>query len=234
MPTSTFSEAKARATSLTVSALLAAAGGYLDAFTYVGHGRVFANAMTGNVVLLGVGLYARSWADAFRHLPPILAFVLGVCVSEALQRRARARDVSVPYMRVLVVEIAVLAILSCLPPTTADFLFTVSIAFAASVQVQTFREVNGRPYSSTFTTGNLRTLSEAAYAWVFIGRDSKSSRVVKDFSVICVAFLLGAIAGAIATRNFDNRALWLDVMLLLAIANLILPGLGLGSGARSQ
>jgi len=27
--------------------MLAAAGGFLDGFTYVGHGRVFANAMSG-------------------------------------------------------------------------------------------------------------------------------------------------------------------------------------------
>jgi len=226
MPSSTVSQARIRATSLTVSALLAAAGGFLDAFTYVGHGRVFANAMTGNVVLLGVNLYSGSWVDAYRHLPPILAFAAGVCVSEALQRRARARDTSVPYMSVLTVEIAVLLALSFLPQTTTDFLFTISIAFAASVQVQTFRIVNGRPYSSTFTTGNLRTLSEAAYAWLVEGRDPNSARVIRDFSAICSAFLLGAAAGAFATHDFGNRALWCDVALLAVVANLIHPWLG--------
>src|SRR5450432_4564827 len=58
------------------NAVLAAAGGFLDAFTYIGHGHVFANAMTGNVVLLGINAVGRNWHQSFRHLPPILAFLV--------------------------------------------------------------------------------------------------------------------------------------------------------------
>ncbi|MBW4960177.1 DUF1275 family protein, partial [Klebsiella pneumoniae] len=49
---------------LTVAALLTLSGGYLDAYTYVGHGHVFANTMTGNVALLGINLSAGEWAAA--------------------------------------------------------------------------------------------------------------------------------------------------------------------------
>jgi hypothetical protein len=49
-------------------------------------------------------------------------------------------------------------------------LFTNSVAFASSVQVQTFREVSGHSYNLTFTTGNLRRLSEAAFMWLFEGQ----------------------------------------------------------------
>ena len=35
--------------SIKVAVLLTVAGGFLDAFTYVGHGGVFANSMTGNL-----------------------------------------------------------------------------------------------------------------------------------------------------------------------------------------
>ena len=47
-----FDEARRRIGTLGIATLLAAAGGFLDGFTWVGHGHVFANAMTGNVVLL--------------------------------------------------------------------------------------------------------------------------------------------------------------------------------------
>jgi uncharacterized membrane protein YoaK (UPF0700 family) len=162
-----FERAKKRASSLRVSALLAAAGGFLDGFTYVGHGHVFANAMTGNVVLLGINCVSGSWHAALRHIPPILAFLVGIGVSQAIQLYSRLRGVSASYVAVLLLEIAVLLILSLLPATTADTLFTISIAFAASVQVQTFREVNGHSYNSTFTTGNLRTLGEFGVRVVF-------------------------------------------------------------------
>jgi uncharacterized membrane protein YoaK (UPF0700 family) len=54
-----------------LAALLAIAGGFLDAFTYIAHGGVFANAQTGNVVLLGVFAARGDWLGAVRHvLPP--------------------------------------------------------------------------------------------------------------------------------------------------------------------
>jgi uncharacterized membrane protein YoaK (UPF0700 family) len=213
-----FEEARQRVGTLGISAWLAFAGGFLDGFTYVGHGHVFANAMTGNVVLLGISCISGSWRIALHILPAILAFVVGVSVSQAMLLHSKRRDVSAPYPAVLALEIAVLLVLSLLPATTADILFTTSIAFAASVQVQTFRNVNGHTFNSTFTTGNLRTLSEAALTWFWEGRSQATARVVRDFSAICAAFLLGAAAGAYAFQTLGNRALWCDVILLVLIA----------------
>jgi uncharacterized membrane protein YoaK (UPF0700 family) len=79
----------------------------------------------------------------------------------------------------------------------------------------TFREVNGHAYSSTFTTGNLRTLGEAAFKWLFEGHGPDAARVVRDFSTIVAAFLLGAIGGGVATKTFGNPALWFDIGLLV-------------------
>jgi uncharacterized membrane protein YoaK (UPF0700 family) len=220
----TFEEAQKQVGVLGHSALLAAASGFLDGFTYVGHGHVFANAMTGNVVLLGINILSGPWHSAFRHLPPILAFLLGISVSAALQLHSKRQHRSPPYVTVLVAEIGILFGLSLLPARTNDLLITTIIAFTASVQVSIFREVNGRSYSSTFTTGNLRTLSEATFAWLFEGHRSELARVMKDFSVICLAFLLGATTGGYATHAFGNRALWCDMALFLLIAVLVERG----------
>jgi uncharacterized membrane protein YoaK (UPF0700 family) len=216
-----FEEARSRVGTLSVGALLAAAGGFLDGFTYVGHGHVFANAMTGNVVLLGINCFSGSWRTGLRHLPAILAFLLGISAAQALQLHSKRRGGSIPYAAVLVFEIGVLLVLSLLPATAADMLFTTSIAFAASVQVQIFREVDGQSYNSTFTTGNLRTLSEATIAWFLDGRKPASSQIIRDFSIICAAFLAGATAGGYTTQTFGNRALWCDVLLLGLIAILV-------------
>jgi len=225
----TFEEARLRVGTLGIGALLAAAGGFLDGFTYVGHGHVFANAMTGNVVLLGINCLSGSWRTALHLLPAILAFVVGVCVSHAMQLRSKRRDVSAPYPAVLLLEICILLILSLLPLTAPDILFTTSIAFAASVQVQTFREVNGHVFNSTFTTGNLRTLSEAALDWFLEGHSPKAARVVRDFSTICAAFLAGAASGGYGAQKFGNRTLWCDVILLAIIAIFVQSRLGLRS-----
>lgn len=213
-----FDEARQRIGTLGIATLLATAGGFLDGFTYVGHGHVFANAMTGNVVLLGIDCLSGSWRTGLRHLPAILAFIVGISVAQAILFRSRRRGVRAPYPAVLALEICVLLILSLLPPATSDFVFTTIIAFIASVQVQTFREVNGQSYNSTFTTGNLRTLSEAAFAWFFDGHNQAAARIFKDFAAICTAFLAGAAAGGYATRMLGNRALWCDISLLALAA----------------
>jgi uncharacterized membrane protein YoaK (UPF0700 family) len=204
-------------------AALAGAGGFLDGFTYVGHGHVFANAMTGNVVLLGIDFISGSWDAALRHLPPIVAFLLGVSVAKAFQLPPMRRRLHDPYTAALILEIATLLVLSLLPRSASDFAITTSIAFAASVQVEMFREVNGRSFNSTFVTGNLRTLSEAAFDWCYNEHRPESARVVRDFSMICIAFLLGATAGGFGAAQFGNRALWFDVVLLALLAIRVRP-----------
>ena len=218
---SPFDVARERVGVLSTGALLAAAGGFLDGFTYVGHGHVFANAMTGNVVLLGIGYFSGSSESPFRHLPPIAAFLLGIWASLALQLRAKRQHAAPPYLGVLLAETAILFVLSLLPESTNNLLITTIVAFTSSVQVSTFREVNGRKYSSTFTTGNLRTLSEAAFAWAFEGHKQDAAPAIRDFSAICTAFLVGATAGGYLTRAFGNRGLWCDLVLLLFVSILV-------------
>jgi len=214
-----FDEARRRIGTLGIAALLAAAGGFLDGFMWVGHGHVFANAMTGNVVLLGINCFSGSWRSGLPHLEAILAFLAGVGAAQAMQLRSKRLGSGAHYSIVLLLETSVLLILSMLPPATPDILFIVAIAFAASMQVQAFREVDGKSYNSTFTTGNLRTLSEAAYCWFFDSRSPATARIVRDFAVICTAFLAGAIGGGYTADAFGNRALWCCAV-LLALATL--------------
>ena len=44
-----------------IGLLLAIAGGYLDVYTYISRGGVFANAQTGNIVLLGIHIAQQNF-----------------------------------------------------------------------------------------------------------------------------------------------------------------------------
>ena len=223
-------EVKARAEHLSVSSLLATAGGFLDGFTYVGHGHVFANAMTGNVVLLGVETLVSRGANhslangSLRHLPPIVMFLLGIFAARALDLRPMRHLRMSPYAAVLVIEMATLLVLAWMPEKTSDFVFTNSIAFAASMQVQTFRSVAGYSYNSTFTTGNLRMLSVGVFDWRF-GRDADTRRqalnATRIFGVICGVFLAGAALGGFAVVHVGDRALLIEIALLLLVLVLV-------------
>jgi uncharacterized membrane protein YoaK (UPF0700 family) len=194
--------------------LLACTGGVLDAVVYTLHGHVFANAATGNVILLGVSAFSKDWRQAARHLAPILAFVLGVAASRLLRRLPQFRA----SLAVLMLEMVVLFAAGLLKPSFPEMAFTAIIAFVSAFQVSTFRLVGRFSYNSTFITGNLREAAEG-----FVGslvesdpHDSRRDRAkARKMAFICLFFLCGAMLGAWGGPHFGNRTLWLVEPLLL-------------------
>ena len=71
-------EKKQMSDSILLGILLILAGGFLDAYTYLCRGEVFANAQTGNIVLLGLSLAHGQWRTALQYVLPIVVFALGL------------------------------------------------------------------------------------------------------------------------------------------------------------
>jgi hypothetical protein len=65
-----------------IPCLFTAAGGYMDAFSYIAHLRLRKCADCKFCVLRGVRFW--KWAQAGRHVPPIVAFCLRVAVAKVL------------------------------------------------------------------------------------------------------------------------------------------------------
>jgi uncharacterized membrane protein YoaK (UPF0700 family) len=213
---------RARPENLPTGLLLAGAGGFLDAYTFVGRGGVFANAQTGNIVLLAVAAGERHWPAALLHVPPILAFMLGVALAETLARPTGRRIVLRPARFVLVAEIVVLLIVGALPPQVPDQVVTTAIAFTSALQVSTFRSLQGIDYSTTLTTSNLRTLVAKAYLWR-ADHDVTAGRQAARIGAVVAGFGVGAAVGALCTHLFGPRAVWVAaVMLVLALAAIVM------------
>ena len=75
--------------SFRLAALLALVGGFLDAYTYICRGEVFANAQTGNIVLVGLALSKYNFKGIIYHFVPVIAFMLGVILTEIIKRRIK-------------------------------------------------------------------------------------------------------------------------------------------------
>lgn len=180
--------------SVRLGILLAIVGGFLDAYTFVCRGEVFANAQTGNLVLLGIALTKRNPGQAITALLPILAFVLGVIFTE------RIKDIKVPSMTfatnaeriILIIEIIVLFIIGFIPTTVPNIFVTVPISFVSSVQIASFGKLIDSPYSTAMCTGNLRSASQAAYK-AFIEKDKKLAFKSIRYLVIIFSLLLELI-----------------------------------------
>ena len=155
-------DVRSRPEGLPTGLLLAGVGGVLDAYTFVGYSGVFANAQTGNIVLLGVDAQSGHWQQALLHIPPVVAFMLGVALAQLLAQPTVRRIVRRPTRWFLIVEIAVLAAVGVTSGSVPSRVVPGVIAFAAAAQVSTFRSLDGVEYSSTLTTTNLRTWSRTS------------------------------------------------------------------------
>jgi uncharacterized membrane protein YoaK (UPF0700 family) len=206
-------EVRITSVSVRLGSLLAVAGGFLDAYTYVSRHGVFATSQTGNLVLFCIRGTRGDWAQAIRHLPPLAAFICGVMAAETLKRPRVVRWIRWPARAAIVVEIAVLAIVGTLPASAPDSLVTVMVAFVASIQVSMFRTLVKWPYNTTMTTGNLRTAFQALYLAV-VDRNADAAAQARSFLTVIFAFLVGALLGGYVTFEVGGRAVWLACLIL--------------------
>ena len=206
---------------LSSALLLAGSGGMLDAIVYLDHGHVFANAMTGNVILLGIAAAGHDWGQIPPHVAPILAFLLGIAGARFLQV-VPARHGS---LMALGLEIVGLFGAGLLPASTPQLAFTASVAFVSAFQVATFRRVGRFTYNSTFITGNLRDVVEGLFDSI-AHRDREQSLAGRakfaKLGLICLSFCAGAVVGAFAAGRFPAHAIWFAEPPLLAVLIMVI------------
>lgn len=106
---------------LKIGILLALSGGLMDAYSYICRGGVFANAQTGNMLLLGVNLSSGKWMEAGRYALPVFAFAMGIAIAEFI--RFRMRDKNLLHWRQVTVFLeAVILLFVAFIPLTHNFL----------------------------------------------------------------------------------------------------------------
>ena len=138
------------------SIFLALSGGLQDAYTYCIRDGVFANAQTGNVVLMSQYLMQGDFSMAGHYAVPLLSFAFGVFVAEKLQARFKYASKLHWRQGLLVLEIVLLVFVGFLPETMNVTASSV-VSFVCAMQVQAFRKVNGYSYASTMCIGNMRS-----------------------------------------------------------------------------
>ena len=138
---------------IVIGVCLSLVGGFLDAYSYLLKGKVFANAQTGNLVLLFISVANRELHKSLKYVIPIVTFALGIFISEFLKNTQYIKN----YTRmtgVLLFEVAVLAAIGLTGTYFQhDFVNSV-ISFIAALQVANFDKVDGNPIATTMITGN--------------------------------------------------------------------------------
>ncbi len=205
---------------LTAACVLSLVGGFTDVYSYLCRGHVFANAVTGNMVLLGLNVSQGAWAECGKYLLAIFAYGCGVFAADAIHAKVEHHRLMSWHQAVLALEILLLLAVVFVPYGAADFLVDALIAFVCALQVQTFRRVRGLPFASTMCTGNLRSGSDALFNGLR-GSDEAGIRKARHYFAIIGIFILGAVLGAILLKSVGPNAFILAPLALLVVFALL-------------
>lgn len=203
-----------RSDSILVMIPLTLSGGLQDAYSYFMRDGVFANAQTGNIVLMGHELVSGNFSSCLRYLIPVLAFALGVLAADLI-RSLHPGGGRVHWRQwVLVGEILLLAIVGVLPQGWSR-LANALTSFSCAMQVESFRSVNGNSYASTMCIGNLRS-GMAHLGRAICERNRHQLLEAGTYGIVIFLFTIGAGAGSLLTRCLGLQTIWISCLLLAA------------------
>ena len=190
----------------------------MDAYSYLFREQVFANAQTGNILLLGVNLSTGNFAVCLRYLCPIVAFVAGITFSYLICRLAGKRTRTA---KLLVVggEILVLFAVAYMPQS-ANVIANAMISLACGMQLECFGEFMGRRAATTMCIGNLRSAVHNAMDFAF-GHDKVHRKNAVFFVVTILFFTVGAVIGNLFVQALGTYAIWGSCAILLICLGLI-------------
>lgn len=200
--------------SMPLAIFLTLAGGFQDAYSYNCRGGVFANAQTGNIVLLGQNLAQGHWGAAFRYFIPLCAFLLGVYITERVHHCFRANE-KIHWRQVILLIESLLLVITGLLPQTLNISANALMSFACAMQVNSFRKFHGLPCATTMCIGNIRSATEMLCRY-HITKDKTLRRKSIHYYFVILIFAIGATAGALITSVLGSPAIWTAACLLLA------------------
>lgn len=198
--------------SMITASFLSISGGLQDAYTYISRGKVFANAQTGNIVLLSEGIVDGNWPLVLRYLIPLTFFAIGTATAEGIHYKYRNMQSIHWRQLVLVIEILLLFFVGFMPEEF-NLIANGIVSFSCAMQVQAFRKVHGYAFASTMCIGNLRSATESLYLYA---QTQQKETLYKGLCYLGIIFMFafGAGLGKISINLFGMRAIWVSCILL--------------------
>ena len=190
--------------SVVAASVLTAAAGSMDAWVYMDHGHVFANAQTGNVVMFGIHAAGGDFTAAARHVPPIMAFILGLVSSSLAGKWLKKAGLNSRNVR-LSVECILLVAVALIASRLSNAAVTACVGFIAALQITSLSHIGDVTFNTGMTTGNLRGAFSAAIAILYDPAAKKDRTRAIALGSMCLAFAAGAVLGGFCTLRFGDQ-----------------------------
>lgn len=200
--------------SLRLNAILTFSGGFMDAYSYMCRGEVFANAQTGNVILLMIHASMADFSIAIKYVFPIAAFSLGVIVAEVI-RHYFFRENRFHWRQLAVLLEALILFAVAFIPQVRNDVANALISFACGVQVESFRKLRGNAIATTMCVGNLRSAAQAMSLFKLTGEKDYFKKGMLYYSVIFI-FALGAVVGNFCVKHMEEKAIFVSSLVVFS------------------
>lgn len=205
---------------LILGMLLAFAGGFMDVYSYVVHGNVFATGQTGNFVLVAIHFVDKNYIEMLHALVPIISFWIGIFIGWHMFYSYFKEQQLLWKRGILVTEIIILFITGLIPSSFTHVLANTLVSFAASLQYCAFRKFGtSEAYASIFCTGNMRSCADNYYKGL-IRKDEQCLKKALNYSYILISFFTGAVIGAFGSSFLHEKAIWSVIIVLSTILTL--------------
>lgn len=120
---------------LHIGLIMAASGGFIDAYTYITRGGVFAFAQTGNIIFMGINLTEGNFLTCLMYAVPIAAYFVGVFITDYLNTKITRNRVVTIEVITIAAEILLLILVGCMPPWVPNIIVTLVVSFLSAIQV---------------------------------------------------------------------------------------------------
>ena len=201
--------------SIMVGILLAFSGGFMDAYSYINRGRVFANAETGNIILMTLKICEGKFLESINYIIPILSFAIGVAICEIIKHRKEKINIIHWRQIIVIFEIAAFVFVAFLPQGMNQIANSI-ISMISGIQFATFPKVRGTAMATTMCTGNLKNGTQNLYRG--IKTNDKSALEKGIYYYVCIfVFMIGTMVGYLFVGLWAERAILLAAVAMLII-----------------
>ena len=198
-----------------LDALLTMSGGFMDAYSYVSRNHVFANAQTGNILLLGVSLSEQDYTKALHYFCPVIAFFIGIIISNMIHYSYK-NQFQLRWKQIALLVEAVLLLMVCFVPQTYNLIANSMISMACGIQVECFRKIHNLPIATTMCIGDLRSGTQSLCRY-FFEHDKELLKHAFLYYGIILLFVIGAVIGSIIIGYLQSAAIAVSTVLLLVV-----------------
>lgn len=201
---------------LRIATCLTFVSGFLNTFTFITQGGRFAGIQSGNVVYMAFYLAQGQMYQAFQFLVPIAFFALGQCFTY-LMRKHFVKN-KWPWHLSSSLVILGLVLLACvLNPILGPSMTIAILAFVASIQVESFRNIRGLPCANVMMTGNVKNAAHLCFKGV-VEQDAQLRKKGYHILLIILTFMLGVYLATILVDHFREDALLFCLLPLFYIS----------------